>query len=125
MYLTYDEYQKLGGTLTEPTFNRYELRAEKLIDARTFDRIKTEDPVRDCVKALVYELVTQLQQSGIMEDTAQVSSYSNDGVNVTYASRTRTEVDSDMRELIEEYLYGETDARGCPLLALGVRYVPR
>ncbi len=125
MYLTYEEYQARGGTLTEALYDRYEMRAEKLIDARTFGRVKSDDHVRDCVKALAYELVTQLQQSGIMEDTAQVSSYSNDGVNVTYASRTRTEVDSDMRELIEEYLYGETDARGCPLLALGVRYVPR
>ena len=125
MYLTYEEYQARGGTLTEALYDRYEMRAEKLIDARTFGRVKSDDHVRDCVKALVYELVTQLQQSGILEDTAQVSSYSNDGVNVTYASRTRTEVDSDMRELIEEYLYGETDDRGCPLLALGVRYVPR
>ena len=101
MYLTYEEYQARGGTLTEALYDRYEMRAEKLIDARTFGRVKSDDHVRDCVKALVYELVTQLQQSGIMEDTAQVSSYSNDGVNVTYASRTRTEVDSDMRELIE------------------------
>ena len=34
MYLTYEEYQARGGTLTEALYDRYEMRAEKLIDAQ-------------------------------------------------------------------------------------------
>lgn len=39
MYLTYDEYLNMGGTLDEATFNDFEYEAETQIDWYTFNRL--------------------------------------------------------------------------------------
>ena len=39
-YLTYEEYQELGGTLEETPFDIVELEAQKSIDKYTFGRLK-------------------------------------------------------------------------------------
>ena len=57
MYLEFDEYQELGGTLDLSSFIRYGFAVEKLIDNATFLRIKNEKPVREAVKMLFRELV--------------------------------------------------------------------
>lgn len=40
MYLTYEEYLNMGGTLNETDFDEYEVEAEILIDYYTFNRLQ-------------------------------------------------------------------------------------
>ena len=42
MYLTYDEYQNMGGTLVETTFEEYEFTAECIVNWYTFNRLTKE-----------------------------------------------------------------------------------
>ena len=44
MYLTYEAYQNMGGTLDETTFNNFEYEAETVVNWYTFNRLKDEAP---------------------------------------------------------------------------------
>lgn len=113
MYLTFDEYAEMGGTLNIAAFSRLEFKARKIIDQRTFGRLKgpTEQP--EAVKKLVFELVDleEKEQKGILQ------SVSNDGYSETYAV-----VNNEQKSvcLIASYLSQEKTADGTPLLYCGV-----
>ena len=42
MYLTFVEYQSMGGKLTEQDFNRAEFSARSKIDNMSFNRLRTD-----------------------------------------------------------------------------------
>ena len=42
MYLTYEQYQNMGGTLDETAFNNFEYEAETIVNWYTFSRLKDE-----------------------------------------------------------------------------------
>lgn len=92
MYVTYEEYQKAGGKLTEAEFDVQEPRAEIMLDGWTLNRLKEQSVVddlkatgdwRSVVIALSW-LTDQMQ--GIEKarkakaDGAEVTSFNN-GVN--------------------------------------------
>ena len=113
MYLTYDEYTEMGGTLSTAAFSRLEFKARKLIDQRTFGRLKGLVQQPEAVKKLVFELmvVEEKEQNGVLQ------SVSNDGYSETYAV-----VNNEQKStcLIAAYLAQEKTADGTPLLYCGV-----
>ena len=92
MYVTYEEYSELGGTLDEKSFAAAEPRAEMLLDSWTLNRLKSERVVADLeqmgeyqkVKVAMAWLVDQMQ--GIEKarkaksEGTEVTSFNN-GVN--------------------------------------------
>ena len=61
-YLTYAEYQQLGGSaIGDMPFNLLEYEARKLIDARTFNRLKNQEEILQDVKLCEYELINKIQ----------------------------------------------------------------
>ena len=56
-YLTFIEYQEMGGTLEQQEFTRHEYAARKEIDLHTFNRLQEIDPVPDDLKMCTLELV--------------------------------------------------------------------
>lgn len=92
MYVTYEEYGGLGGTLDEKSFAAAEPRAEMLLDGWTLNRLKSERVVADLertggyrkVKVATAWLVDQVQ--GIerarkaRSEGTEVTSFDN-GVN--------------------------------------------
>ncbi len=62
-YLTYTEYQELGGTLEETPFNILEFEARKRIDIRTQNRLKDIDSedIPQEVKLCIYNLIGKIQ----------------------------------------------------------------
>lgn len=120
MYLTYNEYVQQGGVLDNSAFARLEFRAGKLIDARTLNRIKSEQTVPETVKMLEFELIKKLDDTETRR-AETVSSYSNDGVSVSLVKPpSEAEAAALLDGLIVEYLTGETTSGGVPLLYLGV-----
>ena len=99
-YLTFAEYQEMGGTLDEALFTSLELDAQGYIDWHTFNRLwkeewRTED-IMERVKICMFQLIKLLavtnnmlaptvQTTGGINVNAQVSTQSNDGVSTTYA----------------------------------------
>lgn len=124
MYIDLAYYEANGGKadITDAAFARNEFRARKLVDGLTQNRIKDMKVVPEAVKRLMVDLVSlETTQGAEIAENQAVTSFSNDGYSETYADPlTRERVKEIECELISEYLSGETDDSGTPLLWLGV-----
>ena len=88
-YLTYDEYEQMGGQLSEAAFSTLEFRASKALDALTHGRVMNEQPVRKAVKQAVYALIGTMHMDDENANAyggRDVQSMSNDGVSVTFSA---------------------------------------
>lgn len=131
MYLSYEDYVKLGGTLDEPSFNRIQFKVQKEIDYATFGRVKDEVPVRESVKMLCFELIEiekgEMLTSGSQSDQTSdknISSVSNDGFSVSFfrdklSEMSDAELKTYKRNLFRQYLAGEVNDEGIPLIFSG------
>lgn len=91
MYLTYEEYQAYGGTLSNTDFDRFSFRAECELNNATFDRIKSIMPIPECVKRCEYELVLYLYNNSQNGAVSNISSISNDGYSISYSDQKTAE----------------------------------
>lgn len=128
MYLTYEEYQALGGTLDATTFAEYEFDAQKVIDYYTFDRLKQDTVFSEAIKRLVFKLVSVLQTKDAAltahGSSPAVTQQSNDGVTVQYNAMNAFDaynvLKTEQGATIRQYLSGETNQAGEVLLYRGV-----
>ena len=121
MYLTHEEYKGWGGTLDSAAFSRWEYSARALIDRHTFKRVSGMVETPESVKRLVFELVGMAEQQGRQQDGTVVASFSTDGYSESYAKPlTAVEAQAAMAALVVQYLSGEKDDAGTPLLYRGV-----
>ena len=136
MYLTYEEYQSMGGTLDEPTFNDLEFEAEALVNWHTFNRLKKNTTYPQELKRLMKYLISMaafknnvLATSAGSSDTSipvggAVASQSNDGVSISYntlnAKDLVEDVSKDAEEAIQKYLNGVMNELGQVLLYRGI-----
>ena len=80
MYLTFEEYSALNGKAPESQFTRLELLARKRLDYWTQNRItEPNDDIRLCMTLIID--AEYADKSGEHD----VSSFSNDGVSVSFA----------------------------------------
>lgn len=80
-YITYEQYKALGGTAEQSAFPLLERLARKKLDYWTQGRIvEVDDDIRLCMLLLIDAM------GKIRSGKKDVSSVSNDGVSVTYAS---------------------------------------
>lgn len=136
MYLSYAEYQAMGGTLDEATFTGCELEAEMIINWYTFNRLKNDDSypneVKQCVYLLIKYIDLQSQLAGVDSsnsgDTimsgASIASQSNDGVSVSYnilsAQDLMANAQDKLKTTVEYTLQGVTNSLGRKLLYRGL-----
>lgn len=137
-YLTYTEYQELGGTLDEALFNNLRLDAQGYIDWYTFNRLwkdewRTED-VMERVKICMYQLIalvatkssmiTPKTNSAGINLNAQATSSSNDGVSTSYAVLSGellfTHAKKEITDTIDRNLTGVMNNAGRKLLYRGL-----
>ena len=109
-YLTYEEYQELGGTLEETPFDILELEAQKNIDKYTFGRLKDLDEQINEVKICEYKLIELLETyNSYNAQNKSISSESTDGYSI-----------SDIKGIIKIYLAECYLEDGTPYLYVGV-----
>lgn len=133
MYLTFDEYVNMGGTLEEQAYTLYEYEAEYLINWYTFNRLKNStinDDVKRCVFVLVNFIAkkNKLMDSSVPEtdntDSRPILSQSNDGVAVTYVSTPATDLitlcNNELAHIVNLYLQDVTDDLGRKVLYRGL-----
>ena len=108
MYLDYESYQNMGGTLDETTFNNFEFEAETIVNWYTFNRLKDEETYPDelarCMNALIeyikiqHEALTLGKQTVITKETTEAGSSvvtdttvttTNDPIKLFRQGRTR------------------------------------
>lgn len=133
MYLTYEEYLNIGGTLDEAAFDNYLIDAEMLIDWYTFNRLENETVIPEKVKKCVYKLISlaDMKSKAFVlgrevngEGNASVASQSNDGVSISYntisASQAFDLLKSESENIIKQYLNGVVNSLGRKLLYRGI-----
>ena len=62
MYLSYEQYTAMGGTLTETVFLNYEFEAEALINYATFNRLKNDTVIPDEVTKLTKYIIDLVEK---------------------------------------------------------------
>lgn len=135
MYLTYTEYQNMGGTLDETAFDEFEFEAECMVNWYTFSRLQRDTEYPETVKRCMYALIKlakKLQDasslgedaSGSSGTSASIASQSNDGVSISYnvmsASDLFEKYKDEMINVIKRYLQGVTNSFGHKLLYRGI-----
>lgn len=117
-YLTYAEYQDLGGSaIGEKPFNLLEFEARRQIDIKTFNRIKDLDKedIPQEVKLCEYNLINCIENfegsTNSVASSGNVKSENIDGYSISYVSANeisdvikskRNEID----DIIATYLLG-------------------
>lgn len=123
MYLTYEEYAEMGGTVDAAIYPRFEMKARRLIDFETHNRLTGENPIRESVRYCMYELIQMLyaDESAAGGSGREIASISNDGVSVAYAdAQNGAGATGRYMNHIRTWLAGELSANGVALLYAGV-----
>ena len=150
MYLTYADYQNMGGTLDETTFNTFEYEAETIVNRYTFNRLKGEteypEELARCMFRLIY--LAKLEADALLlgkqvtvtkdaegevintaETSANIKSQSNDGVSVSYNSVDASDIfgalsknskDNPLMNTVFRYLQGVRNSKGYRLTYRGL-----
>ena len=112
-YLTYAEYQALGGTLEETPFNVLEYEARKQINIRTQNRLVNEESQTDEVKLCVFHLIEKINSYSNASSNASgnIASESTDGYSISYVNATQiSEIvkskNVELDDIIMNDLYG-------------------
>ena len=117
-YLTYAEYQELGGSaIGEMPFNLLEFEAIRQIDIRTFNRLKDIDSkdIPQEVKLCEYALINGLQDfansNSNISSNGNVASENTDGYSISYVTADKiSEIikskQSEIDDIIRTYLLG-------------------
>lgn len=109
-YLTYSEYQELGGTLQELPFNLLEYESRKIIDEKTLNRLVDVDVIPDEVKLCEFKMINSINkyQTTITQAESGISSESIDGYSVSYGDM-KTIINSkasELNDIITTSLFG-------------------
>ena len=114
-YLTYEEYQNMGGTLNEIAFNSLLLDVESKVNYLTNGCITKLDTIPQAVKTLIYKLICfyNTNSQGVTENAniGNLTSYSNGIETFGYSTGTddmlkgSTSFDSKILSIIKEYLW--------------------
>ena len=83
MYLSFSEYQAMGGKLPETDFIQAEFIARKKINELTFSRLTNESPVRESVKMCTFGLIGR-GYCGSLDGKKISSETLTDALSITY-----------------------------------------
>ena len=121
IYLTYEQYKEIGGTLEKTAFERNIDRACGIVDLYTLCRLQNVSEISVAVKACVRDLVEYLASNVSGGKSVTSKSQSAGGVNESesYATKTTAEINAEMLNIVYDYLATETDDRGTPLMYRG------
>ena len=124
IYLTYDEYVEIGGTLDLTAFNRNIARASGMIDNATFCRIEKMSNVPENAKHLCRDLIEYLARNNVTELTVTSLSQSAGAVSESesYKVKTSEEMQEEISKMIYDYLGSCFDDNGNLLLYRGAMW---
>ena len=120
MYLSYEQYTAMGGTLTETVFLNYEFEAEALINYATFNRLKNDTIIPPEVTKLTKYIIDLVEKQAnslslgkgenAVSGNIYITSQSNDGVSTSYNGMSSADVfdtcNAEIQSAIKKYLYG-------------------
>lgn len=136
MFLTYEVYQNMGGTLAEATFNEYEFIAECVVNWVTFNRLKDEIEYPEALTRLMYVLINMIQarmdalSNNFVNEIGEVTGgaitrQANDGVSIEFNSLSASSImeytnDKKLGDMVRMYLNGLKNSLGQSLTYRGL-----
>ena len=117
-YLTFDEYQNLGGVLDIAAFKRNLTRASGIIENFTFGRIEKMKEVPSNAKELCRDLVEYFHEN-LSSNHLSSRSQTAGGVSESESYASFQEQSAKIQSLVSDYLANEKDDNGTPLLYSG------
>lgn len=114
LYLTYEEYQSIGGVVDESAFKRYIFKACSIIDKETFNRVEKESIVPDCVKYLCRDLVEYFSNHDSTEKNISSKSESAGVISesVSYVNKSAKDISEEIERTLSDYLDSSTNSNG-------------
>lgn len=112
MYLEYDEYQAMGGTLDNSAFTQWERKAEYEINAqaagKTGTRISKLSELPQAVKDCTFDLIQFLSANTSDSKTVTSESQSSGGVSESYSYNVLddSQVQTKTEDIIYKAFYG-------------------
>lgn len=100
-YLTYIEYRKLEGNLSEMPFNLLEYQAEQEVDELTSNRFKKLEEYPKELKLCINELINSLQR---YNEASNKSSETVGSYSVSYDKPVTKEKKQALKSIITKYL---------------------
>lgn len=123
-YLTYAEYQAMGGDMSETDFTLAEFKARSRIDIMTLARVQDMAAVPDEVKLAMMCIikVDTKYSADAQASSAIVSSFNTDGYSESYGSTSeQSEVaEKQINSEVKKMLFGVLDDHGVPLIYKGL-----
>ena len=128
MYLDFETYQNMGGTLEGATFNEYEFQAETIVNWYTFNRLMNETIYPAQLTRLMYTLVRMIEirmnaltnnfvdANGTIVSGA-ITRQANDGVSIEFNNLSASNIldttkDRELGNLVRRYLFGIKNSLG-------------
>ena len=108
MYLSYEKYKELGGTLNDTTFLQHEIEVEAKLDYLTNGRIRKLDTVPEAVINLCFKLNISFWEQTEIDGAKNITSYSNGIASFSYSatdSQGKNIVDANINKVVNEYLW--------------------
>ena len=115
-YLTYAEYQALGGSAIGQTpFNLLELEARRKIDIRTQNRLVNSNDIPQVVKVCMYRLINSVvnyeETTNKMTSNGNVASENTDGYSISYMTPDKISnivksKNAELDDIIKTHLLG-------------------
>lgn len=108
-YLSYTEYQSLGGTLARTPFNIAEFYSRKEIDLRTQNRLNGVEEIPDEVKLCDFNLINLLSKYQSLNNNRNISSETVGDYSVTYIDDYKKIIsnkENEITDIIITNLYG-------------------
>ena len=115
-YLTYAEYQALGGSaIGEMPFNLLELEARRKIDIRTQNRLINSEEIPEVVKVCMFKLINSIESYSQTTDSiasnGNVASENTDGYSISYMTPNQisdvvASKSVELEDIIRTYLLG-------------------
>lgn len=123
MYLDFETYVTMGGTLEKTDFTRFNFQATSQINRASMSRITSEmkTTYAEILQYCAFDLIALFDQLYATND-AKVASEGNQGMSKSYAYATTDEVNQSILTVCQNYLSQVYDALGQPVTYLGVRH---
>ena len=124
IYLTYDEYLEIGGTVDSTACNRNIARASGMIDHATYGRIEKMSKVPENAKHLCRDLIEYLVRNNATDLAVTSRSQSAGAVSESesYAVKTVEEAQEEITKMIYDYLGSCFTDDGVLLLYRGAKW---
>lgn len=121
-YLEYGEYLSLGGVCDLTVFNRNIIRASSVIDNNTYGRLKNMSNISINVKACCRDLIEYFATNANINEKPVASWSESAGdvsESVSYGTKDFETFENDVKNIVFDYLFTETDDNGTPVLYKG------